>query len=381
MRPSVMRVVSLLVVFATLNGCEDRIDARSSNVQNKDSSTPAPLAPEVSAPDHGDPSPALHAGIEPPVVGDGTYRVDPFIAAHLYSLLAHDAGRPWLERTPPGAAAAGFRITGSPPLTLFEALGLRTGDVVEALNGVAIAHAPDVRASLRNATNEVRVTCFRDGASFTNSYRFVGGLAWARITERLADSDASAAGADVTEVAISAPREPDAPPANTPRAASPSKPPGSSPSKLPASSASRSPASAPSTSTPSRSAPSASASAPVAARPASGVVCPSSGRCTLPKATFDRLVANPQRLQSEVKTAPAIRNDVFSGYWIRGVPRGSTVADLGFRVDDKITHVNGYFLGDDAQALALYLSLPQARSFSIRYERNGKPLTKVVAVK
>lgn len=108
--------------------------------------------------------------------------------------------------------------------------------------------------------------------------------------------------------------------------------------------------------------------------------CQSQGRCTLPKAVLDRIVANPNLLQTEARIAPAIRNDVFSGYWIRGLTPGSAIGDLGFRVGDKITHVNGQALADDAQALALYLSLPKTRSFTIRYERNGKPLTKAVAV-
>lgn len=81
-----------------------------------------------------------------------------------------------------------------------------------------------------------------------------------------------------------------------------------------------------------------------------------------------------------MQVAPAIRNDVFSGYWIRGLRPGSLAGDLGFRAGDKITHVNGHALSDDTQAMALYFSLPTTRSFSIRYERNGTPLTKSVRV-
>lgn len=95
---------------------------------------------------------------------------------------------------------------------------------------------------------------------------------------------------------------------------------------------------------------------------------------------FESLSASPERLQSQVRVVPAIRNDVFSGYKIKSITPGSSVSKLGFRPEDKLTHVNGYDLTDDVQAMQLYLSLSTTRLFKIRYERGGRSMLKTIVV-
>ena len=92
------------------------------------------------------------------------------------------------------------------------------------------------------------------------------------------------------------------------------------------------------------------------------------------------MVASPQRLSREATVVPAIRNDVHSGYKLSTVKPGSSVAALGFRSGDKITHVNGRDLTDDIQAMSLYMSLSSTRVFKIRYERGTQKLVKTVTV-
>lgn len=60
--------------------------------------------------------------------------------------------------------------------------------------------------------------------------------------------------------------------------------------------------------------------------------------------------------------------------------QGSPVHQLGFRSGDKITHINGRDLTDDAQAMALYWSLGSSKVFKIRYERGGRAQVKTVRV-
>jgi type II secretory pathway component PulC len=120
---------------------------------------------------------------------------------------------------------------------------------------------------------------------------------------------------------------------------------------------------------------------PTPAPGSGGPVSCSGTTCTVTKAHFDDLIAAPERLQSQAKVVPAIRNDVHSGYKLNSVKPGSTVAQLGFRAGDKITHVNGYDLTDDVQAMQLYWSLSATKVFKIRYERGGRNAVRTVLVK
>ena len=92
------------------------------------------------------------------------------------------------------------------------------------------------------------------------------------------------------------------------------------------------------------------------------------------------LVASPTKMQSQADVVPAIRDDVFSGYKLRTVKPGSTVAQLGFRSGDKVTHVNGRDLTNDAEALAVYLGLSSTKTFKVRYVRDGQTRTKTIKV-
>jgi type II secretory pathway component PulC len=71
---------------------------------------------------------------------------------------------------------------------------------------------------------------------------------------------------------------------------------------------------------------------------------------------------------------------VFSGYKLKTVRSGTAVHQLGFRSGDKITHINGRDLTDDAEALGVYMSLSGTRVFRVRYVRGGATRTKTVTV-
>jgi len=344
MMAAVPRNRVLLCCVLGLSGCDAR--------PLEPSAAPPPAPAEAQTPTRPEPPPSpaaplvapgladtlLDWAIEAPTLDDGTYRVDPFVAAYVFDRLTAEPSPGWLATTPEG-----LRILEGAEPTLRAKLGLEVGDLVADLHG----RPPtlDRAALLGDASHEVRVTLTRAGTSFTHSYRLVPGLAWQRIR------DAHGAPPAAPENAL----EPAARPPKTPPTARP-----------------------PSASTPPTARPS-TPERPTASR--SGARCETAGRCTLPRATFDRWLNNPAQLQAEVRTAPAIRNDVFSGYWIRAIQAGSAASDLGFRVGDKLTHVNGKALYDDVQALTLYSTLPSTRSFTIRYERNGTPLTKQIVVK
>lgn len=319
---------------------------------------------------------ALARGVRPPQGDDATYEVDPFVAALVVETLRTDDGAVFVWTAAEGPASAGYRVGTVAQASLWGRLGLRSGDVVEALNGVALTGPERVEPALDGAEHQVTLTLFRDDLSFTARYRLEGGLAWRDVLSGIGPaaepevedqpnaSDASDAlieghGEDQPGTA----RE-DA--VDAPKPGKPAKPGKARPS-------SRRPTSRPKT--PPRSTPASSGSK------SGDIRCASANACTIAKRTFDALVASPKRLQQQADIVPAIRNDVHSGYKIKRVTGGSAISKLGFRGGDKITHVNGRYLGDDAQAMALYFSLGSTRVFKIRYERGGAKRAKTVTVR
>ena len=108
--------------------------------------------------------------------------------------------------------------------------------------------------------------------------------------------------------------------------------------------------------------------------------CSSEDNCTIDKAYFNSMVSSPSKMQTQADVVPAIRNDVFSGYKLRTVKPGSAVAQLGFRSGDKITHVNGKDLTNDAEAMQLYFGISSTKVFKVRYVRGSSTRTKTITV-
>lgn len=300
---------------------------------------------------------ALDRGIVLPSQDDATYRVDPFVATLAYERLrANIAPFVWVEAASP--APAGYQVGPLDPADVFAKLGLETGDIVEALNGAPIKTSEQRALALDAAENRLTVSIFREDLSFTNSYRFDGGLAW---------RDVVAGRASPTPSAEPAAAEPDPPEAGA--RASDEPPTAGRPSAGKKRGGSTSPAK-----TPKR--PSTRPSVPKS----SDIRCSSGSSCTVARGKFDELRSSPSKMQKGVDIVPAIRNDVFSGYKLKRVGSGSPAHQLGFRSGDKITHINGRDLTDDAQAMALYWSLGSSKVFKIRYERGGRKQVKSVRV-
>lgn len=308
---------------------------------------------------------AVARGIVPSGADDGSYRVDAFVAVLLFELLHETRGEPVFTPVEPAddevGTAGGFVVGPLDERSIVHRLGLREGDIVQSINGVALSSPDPFPRALDGAQNRVSLTLVRDGFSMTMSYRLIEAHTW---TDLLADFVGSGADAGEPLDASTSPppaSETDAPPAPSPVPSDPTK-------------ATPAPASTPKPSSGAR------PSSPTTPRPKLAR-CESASKCTVDKAHFDELVAAPHRLQSQVDIVPAIRNDVHSGYKLATVRPGTTVADLGFRSGDKITHVNGYDLTNDAQAMQLYLALAGSRLFNVRYERGTRKLVKTIVVR
>ena len=289
------------------------------------------------------------------MLDDGTYRVDPFVAVFLYERLHADLD-PLRRVDADGPRPAGYQVGALEPDDVLAALGLQEADIVEKLNGVPVASAEQLELALDAAENRLTITIFREDLSFTNSYRFEGGLAWRNVIAGEPEPTPEAEPEPEPEPEVEPEPEPD-------RA-----------SKRSSSKRSASRSSRPTPRKPS------SSSRPTQPRASSDIRCAGATSCTITKRKFDDLRASPSALQSGVDIVPAIRNDVFSGYKLKRVSSRSPIHALGFRAGDKITHVNGRDLTNDAQAMALYWSLGSSKVFKVRYERGGRKLVKTVRV-
>lgn len=338
-----------------LVACDDAADPPTPKPEVP-AAAPVPDPPVVAASAPGLDA-ALARGIVVPTQDDATYRVDPFVAVLVYERLRADpAPLVWVDVK--GPAPQGYQVGPIEPNDALVLLGLQSGDIVEALNGLPLETSAQRELALDAAENRLTVTVFREDLSFTNSYRFDGGLAW---------RDVIGGGAGVDSDEGGPPVEPDA---ELPESGTPSEP--ATPAR-PTAGKTRGGSTRPAR-TPKR---------PTTRPPvpkSSDIRCTSGSACTVTKRTFEELRSSPAKLQKGVDIVPAIRNDVFSGYKLKRVTAGSPVHQLGFRSGDKITHVNGRDLTDDAQAMALYWSLGSSKMFKIRYERGGRKQVKTVRV-
>lgn len=371
-----------IFALAVASGCgggapEAPADAKTADPPAK--ATPEPSTP--AAPDSDEPDypaalkAALEDGIEAPPTGGTTRRVDPFVVAWVTAAVKANGDR-WLTRyeqtNAEGVASKGWQVRvpeGSP----LEALGLQDGDVIEQVNDVPASDVAQVQGALSHAENRIALTVTRDAFEVTLSYVIEPGLAWARTRARLAGTELPP-GRELPDIVADADDVGDEPlPSRVGGLSPPSNPSTSRPKPVPSPSGTKpKPVPKPSAGGGSSSGSSSSGS--------DKVTC-SGSTCTVERAYFKSMVASPSKLQSQANIVPAIQNDVHSGYKLKTVKSGSAVHKMGFRSGDKVTHVNGYDLTSDLEALALYSELGSTSKFNVRYERGGAVRSKTIVVK
>ncbi|TPV92369.1 MAG: PDZ domain-containing protein [Myxococcales bacterium FL481] len=331
---------------------------------------------------------ALRRGIAMPTAGDRTYRVDPFVAALVYDELREN-GRHFALRVPASPRhRGGFRlrrVNGHPLLSRF---GLRDADVLVALDEHDLSTVTDLGTLVGPRARQVTLRVVREDHTIVLVYRLATALAWRDIVGPAAasspealdpsgapeasPSDPFAGQTEGETVAAANPASPTTSPSNS-AAAKPSRPRPSSKST----SSSKPPAKSST-----RPKPTIEPSRPdTVPSPKTGVRCSTPGHCTISRATFAQLTSTLDRTRRTYGIVPAIRNDVHSGYKVKKVPANSPVAALGFRPGDKVTHINGVYVADDAQALTLLPMLQSTRTFRVRYERRNVARVKTILVR
>lgn len=346
------RALALLLVLAA---CEGRAPPAASSAAPASAAAaggPPVVAPAVL-------SAAIAAGVRPRGSNEAGFEVDAFLAALVVEELAAGGGAVRVEPAIEGGAQVGYRLLEVAEGSVYARVGLRAGDVVQAINDVPLESPGRAVGVLGALGRGAAVTVLREGVSFTLDLRISGGLAW---SELLRARGGPALAADVPPDRVEAPDPLDLLDAATP-------PPGSASPK--ASGAGASGAGKPARPAPGRPA------ASTGDKPTSAVVqCASASSCSVDRRTFDAMVANPSRLLQQVDVAPTT-----GGYKLTRVAAGSAVNQLGFRAGDKLISVNGSRLDDDMEALGLYMGLGSTSTYRVVYERGGVRSTKTISLR
>lgn len=327
-------------------------------LQTREPSPASVPARVVTAPAVGSPidpavfAAAVRAGVRQPDPNQGLYEVDAFLVALAVEDLA--SGRPSLNLSPtPAGGPIGYAISGVREGSVYAALGLLDGDVIEAINGAPLDEPERGLAALAGSERGAQLQINRAGVGMTRELRIVGGLAWSQVLARLTTSGQGGVALPEPTPGFELPVLEDMPVApagnGDPSAVASSRRPGDAAYRPPAGASPSSP------------------SSPASSSPSSGAVqCASDGSCTVARRDFDAMVADPDKLARQVQVTPS-----GAGYRLLGIRAGSQVSQLGFRNGDVLLSVNGTRLDDQLGLLGLYAGLDSTRSYNVSYQRGG----------
>lgn len=337
---------------------------------------------------------AIAAGVRRLGENEARFEVDAFVAALAVEELAGGGGGLKVEPALAGGAMAGYRVAEVAPNSAYALLGLRAGDVIEAIGEVRL-DSPERATALVGALGRGgTLAVVRDGVGFTIEVRVAGGVSWAELLRRrtgtpgqvVADS-ALGTGA-IAQVHEDMAHEPGSGVQGGEDSSAPGAQGGGA--ERPTAAGTPQPAGATKAGTSGGAKAGTSGGSVGGAKPAAsggsaggagsagatGVQCASAASCTLERRVFDAAVADPGKLDRQASIAPAK-----NGYKLTRVTPGSTVAALGFRAGDVIVSVNGARLDDDVAALGLYMGLASTRNYTVVYERGGARATKSIALR
>ena len=342
---------------------------------------------------------AVRAGVRQRSANEAVFEVDSFLAA--LTVLDLRSGRPSVTMRPvvTGGLQTGYSVAGVREGSVYAAIGLLDGDVIEAINGGPL-DAPEraldaLAGSERGAVLQVQ----RAGVSAAIELRIGGAVGWAQVLAQrggAAAADGSAPGAAVAAVAAGAPvpvledrsfAAGDAAALDGPAASDEASPGlagrggagaghggsggrGRSGAGQGGGSGAGQGGASPGGGAGTR------PGAPSGGGAAVGVQCAADGSCSVARREFDAMVADPDRLARQVQVSPTR-----GGYRLSGIRGGSDVSKLGFRNGDVLRAVNGTQLDDDFGLIGLYTGLASTRTYNVTYERGGARHTRTIRIR
>jgi general secretion pathway protein C len=101
----------------------------------------------------------------------------------------------------------------------------------------------------------------------------------------------------------------------------------------------------------------------------------SGSRCSLARATVNKVLANTAVLATSVRAMPVVKDGRPSGFRLDAIRPGSIFAHLQLQNGDTLKAVNGTELTTPDSALALYTKLRTASHLLLQVERQGATQT------
>lgn len=354
---------------------------------------PAPAAAPVAAATLAEPGPlraVIAAGVRRRSENEASYEIDAFVAALAVEELASGTGGVRVEPAFERGAQVGYRLGEVVPGSVYQRVGLRAGDVIEAIGEVRLDSPGRAAGLLGRLERGAQVTVSRDGVGFSLDLRIAGGLAWSELLRSRTGSPGQVAGdmpvgtgplaqGPGDRLAAGEDGEPPAGPRDGEAGGTPVVPlggVGGASSGVPAGPRPTGGGKPVGGGYGRGSGVATGSTGSSSAGGQTGVQCATASSCTLEKRLFDAAVADPSKLERQASISPAR-----GGYKLTRVAPGSAVAALGFRAGDLIVSVNGARLDDDMAALGLYMGLESTRSYNVTYERDGARASKSIALR
>ncbi|WP_434415488.1 hypothetical protein [Nannocystis pusilla] len=158
---------------------------------------PAPEAAPVGAAVLAEPGPlraAIAAGVRRRSENEASYEIDAFVAALAVEELASGTGGVRVEPAFERGAQVGYRLGEVVPGSVYQLVGLRAGDVIEAIGEVRLDSPGRAAGLLGRLERGAQVTVSRDGVGFSLDLRIAGGLAWSELLRSRTGSTGQVAG-------------------------------------------------------------------------------------------------------------------------------------------------------------------------------------------
>lgn len=121
-----------------------------------------------------------------------------------------------------------------------------------------------------------------------------------------------------------------------------------------------------------------SSALPAPAAPSDGatysVRCTSPGRCTMPRAELEPLLADPAGFLRMARIMPSIKDGVPRGFKVYGVRPTSLLGSIGVKNGDLITAINGEHLDSIDTATKAFAELRTSALLMLSCERKGEQM-------
>lgn len=104
-------------------------------------------------------------------------------------------------------------------------------------------------------------------------------------------------------------------------------------------------------------------------------------RCTLRRATVDRILENTTLMSRSVRIVPALKDGQPQGFKLFAIRPGSVFALLGLRNGDLVRSFNGMDLSTPDNALQAYSTLRSVNEVKLALERSGAPVVLTYVIK